>query len=229
MAVFAPAARRIRAQAQWPPVTACASGVTPQQSVASTDPSALSKSRRTLALPCCAARCTAVRPSKAEAFVDAPARSRWCATRAARPRASDACRAAPASAAIMSAVLPKSSRISTHCGCRRTSTFVTSAFAPYAAFMRGVQPSSASARLASAPWSSNNGDDGGMAAQRCDAERRVAVPVLGLDLDASLQKQQGTFCPALRSRAEQSSVAAPVLALGSAPRSSNNEATSRDP
>ena len=39
--VVAPAARRIRAQAQWPPVTACASGVTPQQSVASTDPSAL--------------------------------------------------------------------------------------------------------------------------------------------------------------------------------------------
>ena len=53
--VVAPAARRIRAQAQWPPVTACASGVTPQQSVAASDPSALSKSQP-LALPCWAAR-----------------------------------------------------------------------------------------------------------------------------------------------------------------------------
>ena len=114
----------------------------------------------------------------------------------------------------MSAVLPRSSRISTHCGCRRTSTFVTSAFAPYAAFMRGVQPSSASARDASAPKSSNNGDDGGVAAQRCDAERRVAVAVLRLDLHASLQKQHGAFCSCPGKPRKACRVAAPVLALG---------------
>ena len=32
-----------------------------------------------------------------------------------------------------------------------------------------------------------------MAAQRCDAERCVAVPVLGFDLDASLQEKLGAF------------------------------------
>ena len=95
--------------------------------------------------------------------------------RRARMRALISNPASGTSAAIMSAVLPKSSRISTHCGCRRTSTFVTSAFAPYAAFMRGVQPSSASARLASAPWSSNKGTTA--AWPHSDATPRAVSPL----------------------------------------------------